>query len=345
MDAININQINSNEKKILEFEEKITCGKIKSKAKTILVSNIDKIIDYNSVNKAGNNITNLQTLKLGTITFDFVEPTNFDLICNYLTNSKIIISNQSDPKNSLFHIIEIPGYICNIKKISPTQLELDANFKKFFPINIPIYNKFYPGLEKIHIMIWFKNMIPNELIKKTTIVYKLENIEINESNSFKNNLIPVQQTQTFYTICKNKTLDIVKKTTNFNNMSRAFWIKMNKIDYENLNEIKLELNGQTRITLDRKKCELICDKKNIVDNNVLIFLNLELDDDNNDWSLPSNLCQISKIYSNSLNCSRIDKIVWHFKFENKFTNGDIFITSLCLKELSIDYNKLLERFC
>jgi hypothetical protein len=327
MDALSINQVNN-----LEFEEKITCGKIKSKAKTLWTIKINK---NPTPNKDTENTLIIPTIKVNKIIINYTNSTDFDTICSYLVNSTILVSNSLNPKDSNLHILVLPGYLCEIKKNGSNKIEIDIRFKNFFSHNIPA------NINDIHFMIWFKNLLPNGLIEKTNLLTEVMDIPINKSNIIKIEkfiFLSVQQTQTFNVICKNKTLDIVVKKTNFNNMCRVFWIKINITDYNNLEEFKLELNGQSRLNLGKKQMELVCDKKIIYDGYVLIFLNLELG--SGDWTLPQDLKQITSIYSNSLNTTRIDTIKWSFKFTNKFTHDNIQITSLSLNNLNLDDNNL-----
>lgn len=163
-----------------------------------------------------------------------------------------------------------------------------------------------------------------------------------------NECLSIQQTQTFNTICKNKnssissTLNGIVKKTNFEAMCRAFWIKINLMDYNNLTEFKILLNGHDRIIMNKKQMELICDKKLICNSHVLIFLNLEIG--NNDWTLPQDWKQISCIYSNSLNGSRIDNFQFCFRFEKPFIHDDIQITSLSLNNLLLNSNTLTIKY-
>lgn len=327
MDALNHNQVNN-----LEFEEKITCEKIKSKAKTLWAVKINK---NSTPNKDIDNTLIISTIKVNKIIINYTNSVNHDTICSYLANSTIVISNSSNPKDSSSHILVLPGYLCEIKKNSSNKIEIDIRFKNFFPHNIPA------NINDIHFMIWFKNLMLNGLIEKIDLSIEFIDIPINKSNIIKTenlNFLSVQQTQTFNIICKNKTLDMVVKKTHFDNMCRGFWIKINIQDYNNLEEFELKLNAHPRLTLGKKQIEIFCDKKIICGGYVLIFINLELG--SNDWSLPQDLKQISSIYSNSLNTSRIVAIKWYFKFTNKFTHDNIQITSLSLNNLSLNDNNL-----
>lgn len=327
MDALSINQVNN-----LELKDKITCGKIKTKAKTLCAVKINK---NQTPNKDTENTLIIPTIKINKITINYTNSTDFDKICSNLVNSTIVISNSPNPKDTNLHILVLPGYLCEIKKIGLNQIEIDIKFDNFFPHNIPA------NINDIHFMIWFKNLLPNGLIEKTNLLIDVMDIPINKSNIIKiekSIFLSLQQTQTFNVICKNKTLDVVIKKTAFDNMCRGFWIKINITDYDNLEKINLELNGHSRLDLEKKQMELVCDKKIIYGGCVLIFLNLELG--SNDWTLPQDWKQISYIYSNSLNTSRIDAIKWNFKFVNKFTHNNIQITSLSINNLSLHNNNL-----
>lgn len=327
MDALSINQINN-----INLEEKITCGKIKSKAKTLWAVKINK---NSTPNKDIDNTLIISTIKVNKIIINYTNSADYDTICSYLINSTIVISNSSNPKDTYSHILVLPGYLCEIKNFGSNKIEIDIRFKNFFPHNI------LANINDIHLMIWFKNLLLNGLIEKIDLSIEFIDIPINKSNIIKTenlNFLSVQQTRTFNVICKNKTSDMVVKKTCFGNMCRAFWIKINLQDYNNLEEFNLELNGRSRLSFGKKQMELVCDKKIIYGGYVLIFINLELG--SNDWTLPQDLKQISSIYSNSLNTSRIDDIKWSFKFANKFTHDNIQITSLSVNNLSLHHNYL-----
>lgn len=326
-----LTDINFNSKQILKLVEKITCGKIKSKAKTLWVGKINK----NQIsNKDTENTLIIPTIKVNKITINYTNSVDYDKICSHFINSIIVISNSSNPKDSNSHILILPGYLCEIKKIGSNQMEIDMMFKNFFPHNIPA------NANDIYFIIWFKKLLPAGLINKIELSIEQTDVPINKCNIIKRlyDYISVQQTQTFNVICKNKTLDVVVKKTHFKNMCRVFWIKINLLDYNNLEEFNLELNGRSRLMLGKKHMELVCDKKIIYGGYVLIFINLELG--SNDWTLPQDKEQISHMYSNSLNTSRIDVVKWNFKFANKFTHDDIQITSLSLNTLRLNDNHL-----
>lgn len=332
----------------LEFEEKITCGKIKSKAKTLLVAQINKMCFCDSNNffmhktsMDEQNQLNMRTIKFKTIVVSYSNPINYNLICSHLSNSTIIISTQPNPKINDNHVFFTPGYLCEIKNKSLSQIELNMNFDNFFPHNIPFDNTHYTHPNKIYVMIWFKNILSSNLINNATISYELANTKICKSNMIMDNCVPVQQTQTFNINCKNEKIMRTKKIP-FNNMCRAFWIKINQSDYNNLKEIELQLNGHTRFLLNKKQIELVFEVKKILNNYVLIYINLELDSDNIDYSLPQNLYQVSQIYSNSLNSSRIDSIIWKFVFD-EYAHDNMQISSLNLNELSLVNNKLYRK--
>lgn len=312
----------------IELDKRITCGKIKSKAKTLFVRQINKKCMFNE-HKEENLI--IPTIEIDEITFNYINLNDYDTIKTYIINSTIIISNSNNPKETNLHVLILPGYLCDIKKTNDHKIKININFKKFFPYNIPI------NINNLYFMIWFKNIISDIIIDKTYVSYKITNIEINKFNMIDNGL-SVQQTQTFNIICQNKISNTVIKKTIFDNMCRAFWIKFNIIDYNNLDELKIDLNNFPRIILTKRQINMICEKIIISNNYVLIFLNLEFG--SNDWSLSHDLKQISKTYSNAINASRIDSIKWYFKFINNFTYDNIQITSLSLNLLSFGDNLL-----
>lgn len=317
----------------VELEEKITCGKIKSRAKTLLTCQIKKI---NFLNE--NNLEHIiiPSIKINKIIIECANSNNFDLVSYYIQNSLIIISNEPNPKgNNQNKLLILPGHLASveIKKTETCKMELDINFANFFPHNIQA------NISDMYFMIWFKTIIPEGLIKKIILSYDTLKTTIDKSNLINNEMITIQQTQTFKSCCKNKHQDVVKKKVDFDNMCRAFWYKMNSNDFNNLDELVIRLNGIDRIKLSKKQIELVCKKKNLCDNYILIFLNLELGND--DWFLPQELNQIKQIGSNTINGSRIDEFCCIFKFTNKFTYGDIQITSLSLNNVLLNNNILL----
>lgn len=327
---------------ILNLEERITCNKIKSKAKTLLFGQL--ILNEHISNE---HITN--TIQFSNIKINLINSNNIELIKSLLIDSTIIISTSSNPKSSHSHILVLPGFLSEILNISPNSFELNIFFNNFFSNNIPI------NMTNLYFMIWFKKIIPHNIITKSSINYCLNKLELTDKNTIS---IPdiytseykyfmVQQTQTF-NISYNKPnkisntyFEIIKKC-NFENMCRGFWIKMTLYDYNNLKKIKLLLNGHNRFELRKEQIELMDIKKNISNNFVLIFINLEFG--NIQWNLPSTIDEIKHIYSNSLNCSRIDIINFLFGFENNFVSSNIQISALTLNLLHSRTNHILYKY-
>lgn len=318
------------------LEERVTCGKIKSYAKTFLIGEINNNISLDE----NNNENKINTIKLLNIQtqFDNSNYNNIELVKSSLIDSTIIISSEPNPKSSDTHILVFPGYLAKIKKISENKLNIDIYFNNFFPFNIPL------NQNKLYFIIWFKKIIPSNIIIKTTINYEFNKLELTDLNtlSLDDKYILVQQTQTLNVISKAKLTNKIIKSCCFENLSRGFWIKMLLSDYYNLKEIKLLLNNQDRITLTIYQIELMGITQFIENNSILIFLNLEFD--NNDWNIPLSNKDIIKIYSNSLNCSRIDNIKFIFEFNTNYINSDIKITSLSLNCLNLISNTLKYKY-
>ena len=327
----------------LNLGEKITCGKIKSKAKTLLFGQI--IYDKNILN---NNLLNqINVIKFADIkiNFDNTNSNNIELIKSLIIDSTIIISTSPNPKASDSHILVFPGYLSDIKKISIDKLELNIFFNNFFSNNIPI------NYDNLYFMIWFKKIIPSNIIIKSSIDYYLNKLELSDkntitifdSNKYEHKYFFVQQTQTLNVICNTPTkisntyYTVVKKCI-FENMCKGFWIKMSLFDYNNLKNIKLILSGIERFVLRQEQIELMELKQNISNNFIVIFVNLDIE--NIKWILPSNNNDIQDIYSNSLNCSRIDQIQFEFLFSNVYIHNNIQITSLSLNFLNIKTNNI-----
>lgn len=338
------NFLSTNIEENLILEEKITCGKIKSKAKTIMISQVP--IKY-----INNNISNpIDTIKFSNIKINIPNinaDTNLTQVISLLMDSTIIISTQSNPKVHIpaSHLLVLPGYLIFSdrftnktidKNLQTITLNFDLFFSNFFPSNIPL------GNTNIYFMIWFKKIIPQNIITNISVNYFFSKLILNESNviNFKkednnNNviytqkLLCVQQTQTYNVMCANTYTNLIVKKCCFENMCRGFWIKILHSDYNNFDMIELELNGNTRFNLSQNQIELLGIKKNIFSNYILIFINLEFEDMT--WNLPQDINKIAKIYSNSLNCSRIDNVKFKFKLNNKhYIKDNIVITSLNL---------------
>jgi len=106
---------------LLNLEEKITCGKIKSNAKTIFIGNLNK------VNKQSeNNIENIifPSINVDKFIIKYGNSNDFNLLCSHLLNSTIIISNSSNPKESISHILVLPWYLSVINKLDNNQINL-----------------------------------------------------------------------------------------------------------------------------------------------------------------------------------------------------------------------------
>jgi hypothetical protein len=106
MDASGINQINN-----IDLEEKITCGKIKSKAKTLWVV---KINENPKPNKDTENTLIVPTIKVNKIIINYTNSSDYDTIYSYLVNSIILVSNSPNPKNTYSHILVLPCHLCEI---------------------------------------------------------------------------------------------------------------------------------------------------------------------------------------------------------------------------------------
>jgi hypothetical protein len=330
---------------ILTLEERVLCGKIKSKAKTLLIGEFNNDNENNNNdndNDNKNNTNKINTIKLLNIQIQFGgSDNNVEFVKSLLVDTSIIISTESNPKSSNSHILVFPGYLANIIKISENILEVDILIKNFFPSNIPL------NQTKLYFMIWFKKIIPTNLIIKTTINYEFDKLELTDSNLITleeiKNMI-VQQTQTFNVISNGKSSDIIAKKCPFENLCRGFWIKMFLSDYNNLKKIKLQLNGHDRLELTIYQIELMGIIKFIEHNSILIFINLEFENINTDWSICLSHINTISIYSNTLNCTRIDTINFLFQFNTKYVNSDIKITALSLNLLNIQNNTIKYKY-
>ena len=327
----------------LILEEKITCGKIKSKAKTILVGKINGT--YLCKNDNINTIKEtdiINTIKFENIKIKFNNE-NTGFIKNELLNSTIIISTNSNPKESKSHILIFPGYLGEICNESCNEMKLNIYFNNFFPNNIPL------NYENLYFMIWFKKIIPSGIILNSFINYDFDKLFLNENCITEQKFLYVQQLQTFNfkTMSFKKIVDnqnslIAMKNFNFCHLSRGFWIRMNIFDYDNLIKLKITLNGLDRLILSKLQIELMGIKKNTQLNCVLIYLDLEFC--NLEWKLPKDINQISQIFLNSLNCSRIDRIKFIFEFDSSHIKNDIQISSLSLNMLDIQTNNILYKY-
>jgi hypothetical protein len=121
---------------------------------------------------------------------------------------------------------------------------------------------------------------------------------------------------------------------------------MNLLDYNNIEIFKMTLNGHTRFEFSLVHLNMFVSKKYILNNNeILFYLNFELettDDLNNDiFQISTDINELKKIYANSLNCSRIDSIVFSFELNSTNLNDDIYISSIYANLLNIFNNDYL----
>lgn len=106
------NNIDDRQESII-LEEKITCGKIKSKAKTLLAGHIDS---KNVFADENDNSIKILTIEFDKILISCFNSHDLNLIHEHIFNSTIIISNDNNPKNSDSHLLVLPGHLTNIKK-------------------------------------------------------------------------------------------------------------------------------------------------------------------------------------------------------------------------------------
>ena len=196
-------------------------------------------------------------------------------------------------------------------------------------------------------MIWFKKIIPTKIITNSYINYDLVKLKISNTNIMidetnLNKYMYIQQIQTLNVISGAKSIDQIEKKCIFENICRGFMIRMYLSDYNNLKQFKIILNGHVRIELTKCQIELMDIKKFISMNHVLIYLDLEIG--NLKWGLPQSIDEIRSIYSNSLNCSRIDTNVFKFEFDTKYIQNNIQISSLSLNFLNIKTNELKYKY-
>jgi hypothetical protein len=331
----------------LFLEEKITCGKIKSKAKTLLSGQIiykKNIIptDLNSNPNIiiGDNISKINTVKFTCIkiSYDNSNIANIQIIKSLLGDSTIIISTSPNPKSTDSHLLVFPGFMIKINDSYPNELNLDIFLDNFFPNSIPINNA------NLYFMIWFNKLLPQNIIVKSSINLSFGELILNDSNTkiFHPNIneyLPIQQTQTLNIKKKhtdNNSCEIVKDCSYLSNMCRGFWIRMHLLDYNNLKTFRITLNEHDRLILSIEQMELLEITKIIENNFVLIFINLNFD--SIEWNLPKDINSIREIYSNSLNVGRIDTVKFIFAFKKKCINSHIQITSLSLNFLDTYLN-------
>ena len=336
----NTDKIFMNKNNKILMKKKIYCNKIISRAKTLIVENINL-----------NELKNYSVINIDKIELDFgleqLTLEKYNNMCSLLNNSQIIISADPNPTNDFIKLLTVPGHLFNYTQIS-NKIEIDFNFSKFYPNGIPInFNKFFPNEIPINFNKFFPNEIPINKILYVNIMFdKLVCDELNydfyicynlveesiPSTSHVNETIFVQDTQTFRShksLMVNSILDIKIR---FRYMCRGFWIRMGLNDYENLNRFKILLNGQIRLELDYNLLDMVVSKKIIGNNEMIFYLNLEFDE--TDWNLPKDIESCKQIYSNSCNMSRIDTIRFFFEFEKDYIDNK-FIT------ISSIYSKLV----
>jgi len=129
----------------INLEERITCGKIKSKAKTLLMGKNNKNLISN---KDMENMLIIPTIKINKIIINYANSTDYDKICSYLLNSTIVVSNSSNPKDSNLISTQINN-ICIYPYVSNKLICMNDNFKlKFIDGKL---NKTFNENEKITI--------------------------------------------------------------------------------------------------------------------------------------------------------------------------------------------------
>jgi hypothetical protein len=151
--------------KKINFEERINCGKIKSKAKTILTLEIniknDSVYDIDKVHEKP---ISVNTFKFDKITFELNKDSeDFIRFESILYNSFFILSTNPNHKIKSEKFLNIPGFINDYTWTNTNTLECKIFFNNFFPNNIP----YYPKLSKYYLFIWFPKLLNSNLIKSS----------------------------------------------------------------------------------------------------------------------------------------------------------------------------------
>lgn len=369
------------------FEKKVFFNKLKSKSKSLLITNFKPLETNFIINDKKNN-----SLIIKKIYFELNNnSSDYTFVEDIISKMKIRICTSRNPKNIQSGLIlEIPGYICGFKFISSTLLELNIYFENFLPNGLILPHHLYSSVKnnqnnkdnddnknnedifienyngfsnffdaKINLMILFNKLVKDDLILSSHVDYLYEYVDIENNeiclniekniyfidppyNCVKHKTIFIQQTQTQSNKIKNiittnnnfNTNYYLRFTLYFNYMCRGFWIKINKYDYEKLLKIKLVLNGHDSFDLDIFQLDMLEVDKKYIDDSIVFFINLEFG--SNQWNLPNTVSESKKMYSNSLNLSRIDQSNIIFVFDSNKLIGDyIYITSLYLNLFDI----------
>ena len=261
-------------------------------------------------------------------------------------------------------MITIPGFLCDFYWTNKNQLEFDIKFNDFIPNGIQ--NQYY-------LLIQMKKLIESNLILDMDICadahqivesdllsncyYKLNliydpNCEKDPNTNSKKDLeYYPKDPNIYYQFIQDTTIVVISqpklnnnclkcKLNYLNGMCRGFWIKMNLLDYNNLQSFTMNLDGHERFNLSSDELEILFKKKQI-GLDIVIFINFELLSTDWDFSIPKNFTLCKKIYSNNCNMKRNDSIKVEFKFcvdylvSNKiniiFLNGNLIeISSGCI---------------
>jgi len=274
-----------------------------------------------------------------------------------LTNSKIILSIDSNPQNESNYIVQIPGFLCGLESDSNSKtITVNIPIENFIPNNLPIDSC---SFNQIYFFILFMTNTYTTYIEKAKFQFEqLKPIDITSKNFL--NLFNILDSKDYFKFGPNNVLEIDSPTNNiyqfgqntqiqnikcksekfstrvnFDNLCRGFWIKINSKDLDKLIVLKLLINGQdNEYTLER--IYLLFDIT-IIGEYSIIFLNLECGSGN--WELPKDFSQCKQIYSNSLNLSRIDSFKVSFEFNQKKFFNCKYITICSLYSNIIGINK------
>lgn len=313
----------------------------KKNKKTILITKFDlEKIKKTSQNKLKSNYS----IKVKKIYLELnINSIDYNSIESVISKIKIFINTEPNISNSF---LSLPGFICEFTFINPKLLELNILFENFFPNGIPFpideKNLIYDNIidvknkKNFYLMILFDKLLKNDILISSYLEYELNNINLQEEQIYLNDYSSIiyQETQ----LCKTNTLlnnkCLKKVRLLFNHLCCGFWIKMHKLDYENIKNFKIILNGQDRLNIDFYQLELLELKKKYIEDSIIFFFNLDFDF--KELRTVKTINEIKLIYSNSINFSRIDSAIFEFEFDVKVLIGEnIYICSLNLNLLKI----------
>ncbi len=333
---------------IIPMEQKVYCSKKKSYTNTLLFAKINLPNLEPNVNSE-----KIKTLHVNKIQFKLNPLSlDYDFFESLLKDSTIIISSSQNPKLFKEHLTTTPGFLCDFYWTNKNQLEFDIKFNDFIPNGIPDLNPApnqIPNQNQYYLLIQMKKLIESNLILDMNICidahqiiesdllsncyYKLDLIydpnckKDPNINSKKDLEYHPKDPNIYYQFIQDTRTAVISQPklnnnclkcnlnylNNLNGMCRGFWIKMNLLDYNNLQSFTMNLDAHERFNLSLDELEILFKKKQI-GLDIVIFINFELLSTDWDFSISKNFKLCKKIYSNYCNMKCFGSIKVEFKF-------------------------------